>query len=297
MMQVLNEKEKQEGKQKEKRTKSLKVQNMKIGGHIILLFVAAVILIPLYYVFINAFKTEMSINLSPMVFKPEFFTLENISAAFRLLSFPLAFRNSVIIVVISCILIIAGGSLAGFAIAIVNNRLMRTVYVGLVMLISVPFSVILIPIVQILSTLNLMNSFFGASFVFTAINLPFAVFLYTGFMRSIPRELCDAAIVDGCGMGKTYFFIYMPLMKVVTGTIIIIRGTSIWNDLLVPLVTFTNEKYDPLIRRLYSFASLRFNRWDLLFAGTLLCSFPVLILFVSMQKVFIRGIMIGSIKG
>jgi len=270
---------------------------MHIGGHVILIFVAAVILVPLYYVFINAFKTEMGINLMPMGFNPKYFTLQNMTNAWRLLVFPKALLNSLILVVVSCGIIIISGALAGFSIAIVNNRLLRTIYITLVLLISVPFQVILIPIVQILSTLNLMNNYFGTSFVFAAVNMPFAVFLYTGFMRAIPRELCEAAIVDGCGMGKTFLNIYMPLMKVVTTTVLILRGTAVWNDLLIPLATITNEKYDPLVRRLYAFCSLRFNRWDLLFAGTLLCSIPILLLFLFLQRVFIRGLLVGSIKG
>jgi raffinose/stachyose/melibiose transport system permease protein len=116
-------------------------------------------------------------------------------------------------------------------------------------------------------------------------------------MRSLPRELCQAAIVDGCGMGQTYLYIYMPLMKAVTGTVLILRGTSVWNDLLVPLITFTTGKNDPLIRRLYAYCSLQFNRWDLLFAGTLLCSIPILILFLALQKVFVKGITMGAVKG
>jgi raffinose/stachyose/melibiose transport system permease protein len=270
---------------------------MQIGGHIVLVIVAAIILMPLYYVFVNAFKTDLGINLAPMGFRVEYFTLENLGNVWRLLSFPKALLNSVILVVISCGIIIISGALAGFAIAIVNNRLLRTIYITLVLLISVPFQVILISVVQILSTLKLMNNYFGTSFVFAAVNMPFAVFLYTGFMRAIPRELCEAAIVDGCGMGKTFLFVYMPLMKVVTTTVLILRGTGVWNDLLIPLATITIAKYDPLVRRLYAFCSLRFNRWDLMFAGTLLCSIPILLLFVALQRVFIRGLLVGSIKG
>jgi raffinose/stachyose/melibiose transport system permease protein len=278
-------------------SRSLKIQRMHIGGHIILIIVAAVILVPLYYVAINAFKTDLSINLAPMAFKAEYFTLENLGNAWRLLSFPKALLNSVILVALSSGIIIISGALAGFSIAIVNNRLLRIIYITLVLLISVPFQVILIPIVQILSAMKLMNSYFGTSFVFAAVNMPFAVFLYTGFMRAIPRELCEASIVDGCGMGKTFMYIYMPLMRVVTTTVLILRGTGVWNDLLIPLATITVEKYDPLIRRLYTFASLRFNSWDLLFAGTLLCSVPILLLFLFMQRVFIRGLLVGSVKG
>lgn len=276
---------------------SLKLKRRGIGTYLVLILFCVGILIPLYYVFINAFKTEISINLQPMVFRTEFFTTVNLSNAWRSLKYPLAFMNSVILVVLSCSIMIVAGSLAGFAIAIVNNKWLKILYTTLIMLMSIPFQVVMIPLVQILSALNLMNSFFGTSMVFASLALPFTVFLYTGFMRSLPRELCEAAIMDGCGMWKTYLHIYMPLVKTVTGTIIIIRGTTVWNDLLIPLITFTNSKYDPLIRRLYSYCSNKFNRWDLLFAGTLLCSIPILVLFLLMQKVFIRGITMGSVKG
>jgi raffinose/stachyose/melibiose transport system permease protein len=279
------------------RSRSLRIQNMHIGGHVVLVVVAGIILVPLYYVVVNAFKTDMGINLQPMGFRFEYFTLDNIANAWRLLSFPKALRNSLILVILSCGILIVSGALAGFAIALVNNRPLRTIYTTLVLLISVPFQVILIPIIQILSSVKLNNNYFGTSFVFAAVNMPFTVFLYTGFMRAIPRELCEASIVDGCGMGRTLLHIYMPLLKVVTTTVLILRGTGVWNDLLIPLATFTMEKYDPLVRRLYAFASLRFNRWDLMFAGTLLCSIPILILFLTLQKVFIRGILLGSIKG
>lgn len=280
-----------------KKMKSLKIRNKHISTHIVLILACVAILIPLYYVFINAFKQDLYINIKPMEFNFKYFTLDNIANAWHSLKYPLGLLNSTILVVLSCGFMIAFGSLAGYAIAIVGNRFLRILYTILVMLISVPFQVVMIPLVQILSAVKLLNNYVGTSLVFAALSLPFTIFLYTGFMRSLPRELCQAAIVDGCGMGKAYIYIYMPLMKMVTGTILIIRGTSVWNDLLVPLITFSNEKYDPLIRRLYAFCSLKFNRWDLLFAGTLLCSLPILILFLSLQKVFIRGIMIGSVKG
>jgi len=279
------------------RQSSLRIKRMRIGTHIFLLLVCLFILIPLYYVFLNAFKEADYITLKPMTFSPEYVTLENIKSAWISMKFPDALRNSVILVILSCTMMIILGSLAGYAIAIVNSKLLRRIYIGLIMLISVPFQVIMIPLVQILNHLNLINSYFGTSLVFVALALPFTVFIYTGFMRSLPRELCEAAIVDGCGMTRTFLYIYMPLMKTVTGTILIIRGTTVWNDLLIPLITFTNEKYDPIVRRLYSYCSLKFNRWDLLFAGTLLCSLPILILFLFMQKAFISGITIGAVKG
>jgi raffinose/stachyose/melibiose transport system permease protein len=280
-----------------KKQKSLRLANMHIGPVIVLCIACILILIPLYYIVNNAFKIDLYINIDPMGFKPEYFTIDNIRNAWRTLDFPVGLQNSAILVLLSCAIMIVCGSLAGFAIAIVNNKFFKSIYIVFIFLLSVPFQVVMIPLVQELSFAGLMDSMFGTSLVFAALSLPFTIFLYTGFMRSLPRELCQAAIVDGCGMGQTYLYIYMPLMKAVTGTVLILRGTSVWNDLLVPLITFTTGKNDPLIRRLYAYCSLQFNRWDLLFAGTLLCSIPILILFLALQKVFVKGITMGAVKG
>ena len=132
-----------------KRGRSLRLQNMHIGGHIVLIVVAAIILIPLYYVFVNAFKSNMGINLEPMGFSVKYFTMDNLGNAWRLLHFPRSLLNSVILVVLSCAMLIVSGALAGFAIALVGSRLLRSLYTMLVLLISVPFQVILIPIIQV----------------------------------------------------------------------------------------------------------------------------------------------------
>jgi len=86
-------------------------------------------------------------------------------------------------------------------------------------------------------------------------------------------------------------------MKVVTGTVLILRGQAVWNDLLVPILTISKSNMTPLTLRLYAFASQRMTSWDLVFGGTLLCSLPVIILFLSLQKYFIHGIVAGAVKG
>lgn len=278
--------------------KSLKKKRKPMFTVLFLAIYTIITAIPLYYVLINAFKKNQYIANNPMDFPTtNTFTLDNIIRAWDSLKYAQSMLNTVIIVGISCIIIILIGSLAGFAIAIVNSRALNLFYIVAILVITIPFQVIMVPVVVMLKNANLLNSYFGTSMIYVGIMLPIVIFLYTGFMRSLPRELCESAIVDGCGMFKVYFYIYLPLMKTVTGTVLIIKGTSIWNDFLIPLVTLNSSTKMPIVVRLYSFASVRFNSWDLMFGGAFLCAIPIVILFVLLQRSFIQGIVAGAVKG
>jgi raffinose/stachyose/melibiose transport system permease protein len=253
--------------------------------------------IPLIIALINAFKPRDEIMFKPLRINFSTLTLEGMKNAFDLMNYPEGVINNIIVLIVSLVIMIAFGSLMGFAVAVVDTKLLRSLYLISILVITIPFQSIMIPIVILLKKLNMLNSYLGSSMIFVATSMPIVVFLYTGFMKSIPKELSEAAIVDGCGIFKTYLTIYMPLLKTVTGTVIIIRGTSIWNDLIVAMITITDAKKFTLVYRLYTFVSNKFNRWDLVFASALLVSIPVIVLFIFMQKAFVQGVVSGAIKG
>lgn len=127
--------------------------------------------------------------------------------------------------------------------------------------------------------------------------MAFGTFLYTGYMRSLPKELYEAATIDGCNYFQTYLHIYMPLLKAVTGTVIMLRSVFFWNDYIIASTTISSPKMIPLMLKLYAFSSNRLTRYDLLFSGTLLVSLPIMLLFIFTQRVFISGITAGAVKG
>jgi raffinose/stachyose/melibiose transport system permease protein len=235
--------------------------------------------------------------ISPTSLPINTFTFKNITSAFKSLKYVEAFLNSLINVGISCTIMIIVGSMAGFSISVVRSRELKIIYVISILIITIPFQVIMIPLIILLKKINMLNNYLGTSLIYVALSLPLVIFLYTGFMRSLPKELGEAAIVDGCGFFRTFLSIYMPLMKTVTGTILILRGTFVWNDLLIAKITISRGKMTPLIPRLFSYASSQYNSWDLMFAGTLLCALPIIVLFLLMQKTFIKGVIAGSVKG
>ena len=123
------------------------------------------------------------------------------------------------------------------------------------------------------------------------------MFLYTGYIRTIPRDFEDAARIAGCGMFRTFASVYLPLLGTVTVTLLILRGVAIYNDLLIPLLTISDVFKVPLALRLYSFATERIIYWELLFAGTFLVSIPIIVAFLFLQRFITSEAIGGAIKG
>ncbi len=265
--------------------------------HVLMMAVMLFYLLPLWYVLNNAFKKADSISKHPFTLTPDTWTFDNIRRAYELLNFPGAFMNSLILLALSLALLVVLGSLAAYGIVIPNSRFMNRVYVGFVALISVPFQITMVPLVGMLKDLGLINSFIGVAFVYAGMYLPFVIFLYTGFMRTIPKEIAESAQMDGSGLLRTYLHIYMPLLKSITGIVMIVRGISVWNDLLAPLIVLYRNSLYTLPIQLYVFSSSKVGQWDLVFGGTVLVCLPITVFFLLFQKSFVKGIMAGGIKG
>jgi raffinose/stachyose/melibiose transport system permease protein len=267
-----------------------------IIGKAFAVFYTAFTIFPLYFVAINSFKSTRNIIRNPFIITPEMFTVEAISRSFRLLDYPRTFVNNVTMLVISAALLVVFASLAGFAISTTRGRLLKGYYLMQIAVMTLPFTIAMVPLSSLMRTLNLNNNHFGTSLVYAACTLPFGIFLYVGHMKTIPKELKESAELDGCSPLKTYAFIYVPLLKAVTGTVIILRAVFFWNDFLIAFVTISIPPLLPFTVKLYSFASTRLTSFDLLFAGTLLVSIPIVIVFLSAQKYFINATA-GAIKG
>lgn len=281
------------------RTSSIKrrKRGKRILSNSLMMFVMLLYLIPFWYILNNAFKQKRYISLTPFYILPEMFTLENIVNAFQKMKYMLSFRNSLITLVLSCVLFVLLGSMTGYAIATSKKRMANGIYVFFVSLIALPFQAAMVPLVSMMNSIGLANSFLGLALIYAAMFMPFIVFLYTGFMRSLPVELMEAAQIDGCNYVQTYALVYMPLLKTVTGIVLVLRGVYVWNDLQVPLIVINDSSLQTLQQKLYVFSQSRIGNLDLVFAGALIVCLPMVIAFLLMQKSFIKAVMAGSIKG
>ena len=272
----------------------------RVGVNIAMALIVIVLVMPLWYVLNNAFKIEREILLRPLLLRPSAATIDNLVRAFKAMKYPLTFMNSVITLVLSCTLLIALGSLAAFGIAMARSRFFNTVYVVLVAMITLPFQLAMVPLIFLLKGMKLTNTYLGLALVYTGWFMPFVIFLYTGFIRTVPRELEEAARVDGCGLLRSFLSIYIPLLKSITGTVLILRGVPIWNDLLVPIITISRSTMSTLPLVLYSFIGTPGSRaiqWSLVFGSTFIASLPIVLVFLFLQRYFVRGVVAGAIKG
>lgn len=260
------------------------------------LMAAAVIFFPIYFMISISMKTTNEYFRSPMGL-PERLYLDNYITAWRIIRFPFALWNSTFVTAVSLVLVILLGALAAFPLSRIRNRLSLAIYLLFVSGIMLPFQSGMVPLITLLKSLKLMNTFSGLICVYVATNLAFVVFLYVSFIKSIPRELDESAIIDGCPKFKLFWRIIFPLMKPVTATVIIVTSLGIWNDFLTSFLII----HDQVKRTIPSNAFIFFNKystnWGYGFAVLVLAMIPLVALFLALQKHFINGIASGAVKG
>lgn len=263
----------------------------------LLLLITLIAMLPIYYFTIGAFKTRADIVKHPLEISAKMLEFGNFGYAVEKMSLLKSLMNTGFITVVSLLLIIFLGSMAGFAISRINRKIFKVFYTILVALMVVPFIGTVLSLVVLSRKLNLYNTLWGCILIQVGWNLPFATFLFTGFMRTLPKELEEAAYIDGCSMIKTYKKIFLPLLSSVTATCCIYCGIGIWNDYLVSNSILNGNKTPTLMVGIRIFFGQRVTEYGYAFSGIILSSLPIIILFLMFQKNFVKGIAAGAVKG
>ena len=255
--------------------------------------------LPLYLAVVNVFKTEEQITRYPIAL-PAPFTLENLHTVLTRpdnLLFE-GLKNSLIITVCSVITVVFFSSTIGYYIARGKRRYLQILLLIFIAGMMVPAQVVLIPVSRMLSWLGMMGTFQGLILLQTGGGLlSFAVFVYTGFVKTIPRELDEAAMIDGASKFTLFWKIIFPLMRPATATVVIFVGLWTWNEFLLPLIILGPGKGITITTGIYTaVANLNIN-YGMAFALMFLSALPVLAFFFAMQKEFIAGLTGGSLKG
>ncbi len=205
-----------------------------------------------------------------------------------------AFGNSTFITLLSVALIILTTALASFVLqrrgTVAMNRLKTLFVIGLV----IPGQII--PTYMICNFLHL-KTFLGAALVLTATNIPLGVFMFIGFLKSIPASIDEAAIVDGCNSWQLFFKIIFPLLKPMTITLFILSFMNIWNDFGTTIYFLNSPKNYTLTLTIYNFFSTHSSDWNLVFADVVAVSFPVILIYFAAQKHIMSGMTSGAVKG
>lgn len=273
--------------------------------YILLCIIAFVDLFPFVWILLSSFKMQMEIFAWPPTFFPANFVWDNYADALALLppgeqpvsDIPYGLTNSIVISLISTILILVLGSMAGYAFGRLNFKGRRPLLITLMLLRMLPGIVLSVPLFIMATRVQLFDTRLVLIIVYTAFNLPFAVWLFSVFFQEIPNELEDAALVDGCTRVSVLPRIFLPLSLPTFATIGILSFLATWNEFLfaVTLTSSKTAKTTPVA--LASMQAAFQTRWAVMTAGAVLASVPVLLLLFFAQRYIVRGLTFGAVKG
>ena len=187
--------------------------------------------------------------------------------------------------------------LAAYPLARISSGWSRLTYQFFAAGLVIPFFASMIPLYSLMKALGLVNTYFGVVLIYVAMNLPLAIFFYTSFIQSIPRELEEAAALDGCTRIGTFRWIVLPLLRPVTGTLMLFVTLGVWNDFLLPLVFLFKPEARTIMVSVYSFVGEHGFDPTRLFPAVILASLPLVIFFLFLSRQIVAGIGAGAVKG
>ncbi len=282
-----------------KRKSMLAATGNKTGHAFILLFlfVAAVItLFPIYMAVLNSLKSDGEM-LNRVLSFPTSITFGNYADAYHKIDFLRSFWNTIVVTLIGVTGIILFASMAGYKMSRTPGRLSRFLFSLFVLSSLIPFHSILITLVKIAKELKVQGTTYGLGFIYIGLGVALAIFLYHGFVKSIPRDLDEAAVMDGCGEFRLYAAIILPLLMPITATVAILNALWMWNDFLLPLLMLTKSQYYTLLISTNMLFGEYNNDWSAILSSLVLTMLPILLVYLLLQKYILSGIAEGAIKG
>lgn len=261
---------------------------------IVLWVVSLIVLVPLAIAVLGAFKSQeeaVAFSLS----LPTRWHLENFATVIEEAHIFRALLNSIFFASVSVVLTILFASMGAFVLARKGTKLADNLYllfyIGLIMPLQT------IPTISMLQNLHIFGTYASIIVLSVGINAAFAVFLYTGFFKSIPRDIDEAALIDGASQLQMFFKVVFPLTKPISVTIATLIFMGIWNDINIPLYFMNDSKMWTMPMTIYNFFGMYYQSWHLVFANIVLIALPPFILYVFSQRYLVAGLSAGAVKG
>ncbi|MGD6778578.1 carbohydrate ABC transporter permease [Sutcliffiella horikoshii] len=262
---------------------------------IIGILLAILFLIPFYFVIINSVKSFSEILIDAAALPTEVL-FSNYAKVWEIIQFPRAFWNSLIITVLSNIGIVLISSMAAWKMVRTPGKFSKILFVIIVSAMVIPFQTVMIPLMKLGGALNLINSIPGIVIMYFGFGVPLSLFLYHGFVKTVPVEIEEAARIDGCSQFGVFWKIVFPLLKPITVTVVILNTLWIWNDYLLPLLVLQTAELRTIPLATSSFFAQYTKQWDMGLAALMLGIAPIIIFFLFLQRHIIKGIAAGSVK-
>lgn len=272
-----------------------------IAANAIVILLAVLWLFPVYIVIVNSFKNRSELYESILAL-PKSFSFEYYVNAMKKMNFAHALANSAVVTVVSIFFIIVFASMTAWMLVRTGNVLSTVIFNIFVATMLIPFQTLMMPLMQemgwIRDTLHIpmMDNKGGLIYMYIGFGASMAVFLYHGFVKSIPISLEEAATIDGCSKLGVFWKIVFPMLKPTTMTVIILDVIWIWNDYLLPSLVLSSKANRTIPLSTFSFFGQFTIQWNMAMAGLTLTIIPVVIFYLCAQKYIIKGVAAGAVK-
>jgi len=285
--------------------KKSSIGNIKIGKisiNTLVVVVCSFYLFPIYLILTNSFKSRSQMY-ENMIALPKNFSLQYYISALEKMNFVSSLRNSIIITIVSIAIIVILTSMTAWMLVRSNNKLSKVIFSFLVATMLIPFQTIMMPLMQEMHWIGnnigikMADSIPGLIFMYIGFGAGMGVFIFHGFISSIPVSLEEAAIIDGCNTWQVFWRIVFPILKPTTMTVIILDVIWIWNDYLLPSLTLKST-----INRTIPISTAKFFgqytiSWNEAMAALVLTIIPVAVFYLICQKYIVKGVAAGAVKG
>lgn len=266
--------------------------------YLILILVAAAFMFPIFIVLMNSFKNKLYISSEPFTFpdSESFAGLENYTSGLEKTNFFSAFGWSVFITLGSVLVIILFSAMTAWYITRVKSKITSMMYYAFVFSMIVPFQMVMFSMSKLANTLRLDNPF-GIIIIYLGFGAGLSVFMFCGFIKSIPLEIEEAAMIDGCGSIRTFFLVVLPILKPTAVTVAILNTMWIWNDYLLPYLVIGSDYKTIPIAIQYLKGGYGSVDMGAMMAMLVLAIIPIVVFYLTSQKYIIKGVVAGAVKG
>lgn len=276
---------------KERKRKMLIADILVLGGSFLIFGV------PLYFLVINSFKNQKEARQLSISLPKSFAIVENYKEAFSNQHYMIvrAFFNSVIITLFTVVGLLIICSMAGYVIQRRKDKVTKAANTMILTGLMIPPAIM--PTIWVMQKVGIYKTIPGMVLVEIALGIPFTIMLFRGYMGAIPREIEEAAMIDGCGRFRIFFSVIAPLLTPIASTVVILQAVTVFNDFVNPLYFLPGNENVTIQLTVYNFMGKFSNKYNLLFADIVIVTIPMLLLFIFFNKKIIDGMAAGAVKG
>lgn len=264
------------------------------GLELVMIAAAVAVGFPLY-VLVNLAVRPTSDTSSPLrpTADP---TMQNFTEAWQRGALGGALLNSIVVTAVSVVIVLAISSFAAYPLARATARWSRGLFLLIMLGLALPFQLAALPLYQTMRDLGLLGTPWALILFYSGLQVPFTTFLYIGFLRALPRDFEEAALIDGCTPTQGFRYVVFPMLKPITVTALVLNAVAVWNDFFTPLLYLSGSGQQTLPVAIAGFVGQYVTSWNLVFAALVISIVPILVIYFALQRSIINGFA-GGLKG